>query len=225
MRCHQTLTWLSRWISRTPALRIAGAAVLVSIANCKPEDALPGTALGSLAVTAVLSSNTCGSGLDPTNPWKFDAELSLDGNTLYFRANDEEEVSAPLDSENSATCTSVVNSQSSTDSACTLSLKTIYTIKLAATRWRATGWGATAWWRWRWREQEVESIGGRERPRRHERRRHGLRSGKGDLCANALPVESDRQGSSKPRRVFQQCDLSQFSDALYRRAKGKGMSS
>ena len=127
---YQSLTQLFHWSLRTRALRLAGAAVLVSIASCKPQEALPGTALGTFAVTAVLSSNTCGSGLDPTNPWKFDAELSLDGNTLYFRAEDEEEVSAPLDSENTATCTSVVNSPSSTDSACTLSLKTVYTIEL-----------------------------------------------------------------------------------------------
>jgi len=130
MRLYQSLTQASHWLARTPALRIACATALVSIASCKPEDALPGTALGSFAVTAVLSTNTCGSGLAPTNPWKFDAELSLDGNTLYFRAKDEDEVSAPLDSENTATCTSVVNSQSATDSGCTLSLKTIYTIKL-----------------------------------------------------------------------------------------------
>ena len=115
MRLYQSLTQASHWLARTPALRIACATALVSIASCKPEDALPGTALGSFAVTAVLSTNTCGSGLAPTNPWKFDAELSLDGNTLYFRAKDEDEVSAPLDSENTATCTSVVNSQSSTD--------------------------------------------------------------------------------------------------------------
>ena len=130
MRWYQSITQLSQWITRSPALRLAGAAVLVSTASCKPEDALPGTALGSFAVTAVLSTNSCGSGLDSSNPWKFDAELSLYGNTLYFRGNDDEAVSAPLDSENTATCTSVVNAQSSADSACTLSLKTIYKIKL-----------------------------------------------------------------------------------------------
>ncbi len=90
IRWYQSITQLSQWIARTPALHVAGAAVLVSAASCKPEEALPGTALGSFAVTAVLSTNSCGSGLDPTNPWKFDAELSLDGNTLYFRGNDEE---------------------------------------------------------------------------------------------------------------------------------------
>jgi hypothetical protein len=130
MRWYQSLSKLSHSMARAPALRIAGVTALVLIASCKPEEALPGTALGSFAVTAVLSSNTCGDGLNPTNPWKFDADMSLDGNTLHFRATDEEEISAPLDSENTATCTTVVNSQPSTDSACTLSLKTIYTIKL-----------------------------------------------------------------------------------------------
>ena len=121
---------MSHSMARAP-VRILGALALALIASCKPQDALPGTGLGTFAVTAVLSSNTCGSGLAPTNPWKFTAEMSLDGNTLYFRAkDDDEERSAPLDSDNTATCTSVTNSQAATDSACTLSLKSIYTIEL-----------------------------------------------------------------------------------------------
>jgi len=113
-------------------LLAAGAATLAWVlsAGCVPVNSLPGTALGTFAVTAVLSSNSCGSGLNPANPRKFDAEMSLDDNTLYFRPNDEAEVSAPLDSNNSATFTSVDNSQAANDSSCSLSLKSIYTVKL-----------------------------------------------------------------------------------------------
>lgn len=106
------------------------ALALLSFANCQAQTALPGTALGTFAVTAVLSSNSCGSGLKPTNPRKFDAEMSLDGNTLYFREKGEEEVSAPLDSDNTAVCTSVENSAAPNDSSCTISLKSIATIEL-----------------------------------------------------------------------------------------------
>ena len=94
------------------------------------------------AVTGVLSSNTCGSGLKPTNPWKFEAELSLDGNTLYFKPADQDEVSAPIDSENAATFTSVANSEAATDSACSLSLKSTYTVQLDSNTAPTTGSGS-----------------------------------------------------------------------------------
>ena len=118
-----------------PSPRILFAAVAAMLAwvlsaGCVPVNSLPGTALGTFAVTAVLSSNSCGTGLNLANPRKFDAELSLDDNTLYFKPTDEAEVSAPLDSDNSATFTSVDNSQATNDSSCSLSLKSIYTVKL-----------------------------------------------------------------------------------------------
>jgi len=118
-----------------PSPRILFAAVAAMLAwvlstGCVPVNSLPGTALGTFAVTAVLSSNSCGTGLNLANPRKFDAELSLDDNTLYFKPTDEAVVSAPLDSDDSATFTSVDNSPSTNDSSCSLSLKTIYTVKL-----------------------------------------------------------------------------------------------
>ncbi|MGC4089983.1 MAG: hypothetical protein QM756_19260 [Polyangiaceae bacterium] len=110
--------------------RIAGALVFASSVSCNTTSDLPGTALGSFALTAVLSTNTCGDNLSPANPWKFDADMSLSDNTLYFRPANEDAVSAPLDSDRTATCTTVVNSASATNSTCTLSLKRIYTVQL-----------------------------------------------------------------------------------------------
>lgn len=113
-----------------PRTIIAGLVVSGLISGCATTDGLPGTALGTFEVTAVLSSNTCGRGLGAKNPWKFDAELSLDGNTLYFRGDGQEDVSAPLDSENVATYTLVENQQASADGSCVVSLKTIYTVQI-----------------------------------------------------------------------------------------------
>lgn len=120
-------------LSPTSHLPCSLALLLLSTVGCNTADALPGTALGTFAMTGVLSGNTCGDKLNPANPWQFDAEMSLSGNTLYFRHENAEDLSAPLDSDNLATCTSVVNSQPSNDSACTLSLKSIYTIQLDST--------------------------------------------------------------------------------------------
>jgi len=129
-------------LTRTTLLVHASTLWLALGAGCGAPNALPGTALGTFAVTGVVSSNSCGSGLKPANPWKFEAELSLDGNTLYFRPADQDEVSAPLDSENAATFTSVANSEAATDSACSLSLKSTYTVQLDSNTAPTTGSGS-----------------------------------------------------------------------------------
>lgn len=115
-------------------LHLASVAVLLGFgAGCTVEDDLPGDSLGTFAVTAVLSVNTCGSQLEAENPWKFEAEMSLSDNTLYFRAEDEDYVSAALDSDNAATFTTVDNSQTATDSSCSISLKRNSTVELDST--------------------------------------------------------------------------------------------
>lgn len=114
-----------------PVRRIAStAALLVLNSGCNAAEPLPGTPLGSFTVTAILSSNTCGNQVHSSNPWKFNADMSLSGNTLYFRADNEDAISAPLDSDNTATYTAVANSYAPTDQTCSISLKTIYTIEL-----------------------------------------------------------------------------------------------
>lgn len=75
----------------------------VALAGCSQSSSLPGDSLGEYSVVADLASNTCGSGLGAEDPWKFSAEMSLDGDTLYLdQSNDSdgsELVSGNLDSE------------------------------------------------------------------------------------------------------------------------------
>lgn len=113
---------------------LASAAVLFGFgAGCAAEADLPGDSLGTFAVTAVLSANTCGSQLETENPWKFQAEMSFSDNTLYFRVDGEDYVSAALDSDDTATFTTVDNSQSATDNSCSISLKSTSTVTLDST--------------------------------------------------------------------------------------------
>jgi hypothetical protein len=59
---------------------IAGAPA----AGCANAAALPGTAWGTFSVVGTLGTNTCGTGVGPANPWDFDADVSLDGTTVYL---------------------------------------------------------------------------------------------------------------------------------------------
>jgi hypothetical protein len=67
------------WV--TAAVFGAGAAIA---AGCMNTAALPGTALGTFSVVGTLGTNTCGSGVGAASPWDFDADLSLDGTTVYL---------------------------------------------------------------------------------------------------------------------------------------------
>jgi hypothetical protein len=66
---------------RSFALRCA--LVLVAGSGCS-ETPLPGTNYGTYHVTGSTTSNTCGAGLNPPDPWVFNAELSLDGQNVYW---------------------------------------------------------------------------------------------------------------------------------------------
>ena len=109
------------------------ASLWITSCSAANED-LPGKALGTFDVAGVRSSNTCGVGVESVNPWKFEADLSLDGSTLYFRRSGDEAVSGALDSDNSASMTRVTNgvqtSDSSANTGCNLSRKEVFEVQL-----------------------------------------------------------------------------------------------
>lgn len=80
--------------------------VLVALAPfaCN-SSSLPGSSLGTFAVTATIASNTCGSSIGAPSPWSFDAEMSKDGSTLYWQQGTAASVSGVLDSSNKSTIT------------------------------------------------------------------------------------------------------------------------
>ena len=80
-------------------------AILVgmSLSACDAASTLPGTSLGTFAVTGALTSNTCGSGLGAADPWTFDTKLSRDGSTLYWQQDEGAVLSGILDAANKTT--------------------------------------------------------------------------------------------------------------------------
>lgn len=119
--------------------RAIGVFPLVSLAfvgGCQPTASLPGTSLGDYNVVGTLGTNTCGSGINPTNPWDFTVELSEDGTTLYMAKTDgTDEVSGAVAST-AATLTSVVTSNVDGSDAggagtCDMTDATTFTLTLA----------------------------------------------------------------------------------------------
>jgi len=80
-------------------------AALGSSLGCS-SSSLPGTALGTFNVTGTLGTNTCGSGLNASNPYDFTVQMSIDGTTLYWETSDGVELSATMSSTTAATITS-----------------------------------------------------------------------------------------------------------------------
>ncbi len=62
--------------------------VVTALPQCTPTDSLPGTSEGTFSVTGTLGTNTCGSGVNPNNPWDFSVYLSEDGSTFYMENTD-----------------------------------------------------------------------------------------------------------------------------------------
>jgi hypothetical protein len=82
---------------------VIAALVLVACNN----NALPGTMLGTYAVTGTLTSNTCGQGLGAPSPWTFSIQMSEEGKTLYWTYQDgNPPLSSPLTASDTATLTS-----------------------------------------------------------------------------------------------------------------------
>jgi hypothetical protein len=118
------------------------AVCLASFSACvAPTSSLPGDSLGKYDVVATLGTNTCGSGVDATNPWSFTADMSKDGSTLYFANEDgSDQVSGGYDDsdETSATLVSaetknVNDANANLGTTCNLTLTTTYALTLGTT--------------------------------------------------------------------------------------------
>ena len=129
-----------KFSSLFPALCLPSLSALLS-ACVVPASPLPGDSLGKYSVVATLSSNTCGSGIDATNPWDFSAEMSKDGTTLYFENEDgTDEVSGSYDTADDTSATLVAAQTKNVNAAsanlgtvCNLTLATTYALTLGAT--------------------------------------------------------------------------------------------
>ena len=104
--------------------------------GCGSSESMPGTALGTFGITATITTNSCGTGLDAPSPWTFDIELSKDDSTLYWR-QDGSTVSATLNSSSTATFPGTLTSQVTGNDAgtggCTMTRTDSTTVKLGAT--------------------------------------------------------------------------------------------
>lgn len=72
-------------------------------AACDVSSSLPGTSLGTFAVTADVSGNTCGTSLGAEDPWTFDLQLARDGSTLYWQGEEATTLDGVLDASSSTT--------------------------------------------------------------------------------------------------------------------------
>lgn len=115
---------------------------LASLSACvAPSSSLPGDSLGKYDVTATLGTNTCGSGVDATNPWSFTVEMSKDGSLLYLANEDgSDEVSGGYDdtAQTSATLVSaetknVNDATANLGTTCNMTLATTFALSLGST--------------------------------------------------------------------------------------------
>ena len=113
---------------------------LAGLAACVAQSSLPGTSLGKYKVVATLGTNTCGSGINASNPWNFTVQISQDGSTLYLANEDgSDEVSGSFDSteQTSATLVSAVtenvnSAATAGGTTCNLTLATNFALTFAS---------------------------------------------------------------------------------------------
>jgi hypothetical protein len=125
--------------SRWPGAALAFGVMLLS--RCGPRN-MPGTALGTYAISGTSAQNTCGSGTDMPNPWTFSIELSNDGSTLYWRQSGVT-VSGTLDATSTARISAGITSQvveaDAASPGCRMVRSDLITITLAADRNTVSG--------------------------------------------------------------------------------------
>lgn len=80
--------------------------------GCDTTASMPGKPLGTYAVSAKLSQNTCGADLGAPDPWNFNAEISRDDQQLHWRQGGPLIVSGPVDEAGQAKITSTQTGQS-----------------------------------------------------------------------------------------------------------------
>jgi hypothetical protein len=83
-------------------------AAAASLCSCGQVSTLPGTPLGSYAVTGALGTNTCGAGLGAPNPWSFTVKMSQDGTTLFWEPSSGGELSSTMTSSTQVSISSTV---------------------------------------------------------------------------------------------------------------------
>ena len=120
-----------------PSLRAALFLAIAGLGACSSTSTLPGTSLGSFALTGNVSSNTCGSGLGAPDTLTFDVAISKKSSVLYWRESGGETYSGVLDANNATTITSTVTSQTG-DEAGTVQCTTARTDSVAVTLDSAT---------------------------------------------------------------------------------------
>ena len=84
---------------------------VVALCACSSTSSLPGTSLGTFALTGNVTSNTCGSGLNAPDTLTFDVAISKKSTVLYWRESGGETYSGVLDANNATTITSTVTAQ------------------------------------------------------------------------------------------------------------------
>lgn len=61
----------------------AAVAVLTMVVGCSGSD-MPGSSLGTYAVTGTTTQNACGPGVNAPEPWAFNVMLSRQGETVFW---------------------------------------------------------------------------------------------------------------------------------------------
>jgi hypothetical protein len=90
--------------------------VVAAFPQCTATNPLPGTSEGTFSVTGTLGTNTCGSGINPDNPWDFSAFLSEDGSTFYMEDTDgTNEVTGTLSAKKATLSATVTTNADATE--------------------------------------------------------------------------------------------------------------
>jgi hypothetical protein len=121
---------------RSALLLVSVLAAVAPAAGSCADQPLPGTVYGMYKVTGTTTTNTCGSGLGAPDPWVFDAQISRDGDTLYWSWMDgSAPVSGPLSGESATLSTNESANVDSTDAGlgpCTMTRADSLTLTLAS---------------------------------------------------------------------------------------------
>src|ERR1700722_10009673 len=86
--------------SRLIAVSVAAVAITL-LTQC----GMPGQVLGIYTTNGTLATNTCGVGLEPPSPWKFNVELSQQTSTLYWNTMDGSPLLSGIVQNNAVTMT------------------------------------------------------------------------------------------------------------------------
>jgi hypothetical protein len=98
---------------------------------CDTQPSMPGTALGTYSVQAAMHANSCGAQLGAPDPWTFDADLSRDGQLLYWRQNGQV-LDGSIDSGSKTSIASSQAAQIGSNSQCSMTRTDTLALTLSA---------------------------------------------------------------------------------------------